>query len=169
MNQPSDESVIWLTQDACDKLKAELKQLKGPYRAELSQRIAEARGEGDLKENGGYHAAKEQQGMAEARIRQLEDVLRRAKVGETPPDDGVVEPGMTVTVIFDGSEEAESFLLGSRELMALDDSVEMDVYSPQSPLGSALLGKRPGERATYRAPNGREVSVEVVDAKPFIA
>jgi transcription elongation factor GreA len=72
-------------------------------------------------------------------------------------------------VLFDGDDEAESFLLGSRELMALDDSVEMDVYSPQSPLGSALLGKRPGERATYRAPNGRDVSVKVVDAKPFIA
>ena len=106
--------------------------------------------------------------MAEARIRQLEDILRRAKVGETPPDDGVVEPGMAVTVRFDGGNEDESFLLGSRELLALDSSVDVDVYSPQSPLGAALLGKRPGERATYRAPNGREVSVEIVDAKPFV-
>lgn len=169
MTQPSDESVIWLTQEARDKLHEELEHLRGPARTELSQRIGEARDEGDLKENGGYHAAKEQQGMAEARIRQLEDVLRRAKVGETPPDDGVVEPGMAVTVRFDGSDEAESFLLGSRELMALDDSVEMDVYSPQSPLGSALLGKRPGEQVTYQAPNGREVNVKVVDAKPFVA
>jgi transcription elongation factor GreA len=75
---------------------------------------------------------------------------------------------MAVTVVFDGSDEAESFLLGSRELMTLDQSVEMDVYSPQSPLGAALLGKRPGERATYTAPNGRAVSVQVVDAKPFV-
>jgi transcription elongation factor GreA len=106
--------------------------------------------------------------MAEARIRQLEDILRRAKVGETPPDDGVVEPGMAVTVRFDGSDADESFLLGSRELLALDSSVDVDVYSPQSPLGAALLGKRPGERATYLAPNGREVSVEIIDAKPFV-
>jgi transcription elongation factor GreA len=168
VTQPSDQSVIWLTQDAHDKLQAEFDHLSGPARAELSQRIGEARAEGDLKENGGYHAAKEQQGMAEARIRQLEDILRRAKVGETPPDDGVVEPGMAVTVRFDGSNEDESFLLGSRELLALDSSVDVDVYSPQSPLGAALLGKRPGERATYRAPNGREVSVEIVDAKPFV-
>ena len=168
MTQPSDDSIIWLTQDARDKLQAELDHLQGPARAELSRRIGEARAEGDLKENGGYHAAKDQQGMAEARIRQLEDILRRAKVGATPPDDGVVGPGMTVTVVFDGADQAESFLLGSRELVALDDSLEMAVYSPQSPLGSALLGKRPGDRVTYRAPNGREVGVEIVDAKPFV-
>ena len=169
MTQISDENVIWLTAEARDKLQAELEHLKGPARAELSQRIAEAREEGDLRENGGYHAAKEQQGMAELRIRQLEDILRRAKVGETPADDGVVEPGMTVTIRFAGETDTESFLLGSRELVGIDQSLDVSVYSPQSPLGSALLGKRPGERATYSAPNGTEVSVEIVDAKPFVA
>ena len=165
--QPHDD-VIWLTQEARDKLAAELEHLKGPARAELSQRINEAREEGDLRENGGYHAAKEQQALAEARIRQLEELLRRAKVGETPPDDGVVEPGMLVTVRFDRDDESESFLLGSRELVALDESVGIDVYSPQSPLGKAVLGKLPGDRAAYTAPNGRDVTVEIVDAKPYV-
>ena len=168
MTQPSDDSVIWLTQEARDKLSAELDHLKGPARAELSRRIGEARDEGDVKENGGYHAAKEQQGMAEARIRQLEDVLSRAKVGEAPSGDGTIEPGMTVTVRFEGDDDTESFLLGSRELVALDESVEMAVYSPQSPLGAALLGKRAGEQVTYAAPNGRAVTVEIVDAKPYV-
>jgi transcription elongation factor GreA len=168
VEQPIDDSTVWITQDARDKLQEELDHLRGPVRAELSRRIGEARAEGDLKENGGYHAAKEQQGMAEARIRQLEDILRRAKVGETPSDDGIVGPGMTVTVKFNGEDATESFLLGSRELLVLDDAIAMDVYSPQSPLGAALLGKRPGERATYRAPGGREVDVEIVDAKPFV-
>ena len=105
--------------------------------------------------------------MAEARIRQLEDILRRAKVGQRPPDDGVVVPGMTVSVRFSGEDDVETFLLGSRELGSLDESVEIDVYSPQSPLGAAVLGKRVGESASYSAPNGRRVDVEIVGAKPF--
>ena len=168
MTQQADESVIWLTAEARDKLAAELEHLKGPARAEISERINQAREEGDLRENGGYHAAKEQQGMAEARIRQLEDLLRRAKVGAAPSGDGAIEPGMTVTVRFDGEDESESFLLGSRELVSLDDSVDVDVYSPQSPLGAAVLGRRPGERVSYSAPNGRDVTVELVDAKPYV-
>jgi transcription elongation factor GreA len=175
VTQSSDEDVIWLTQEARDNLASELEQLKGPGRAELARRIGEARDEGDLRENGGYHAAKEEQGMAEARIRQLEDVLRQARVGETPPDDGVVEPGMCVTIRFEGDDETETFLLGSRELVSLDDSVGLAVYSPQSPLGMALLGKRAGDRVTYSAPtpktgtvNRNQVTVEIIDAKPFV-
>jgi transcription elongation factor GreA len=166
VTQPTDENVIWLTQEAHDRLRDELDHLRGPARAELAARIGEARDEGDLRENGGYHAAKEEQGKAEARIRQLEDMLRRARVGEAPSDDGVVEAGMVVTVSFGGSDE-ETFLLGSRELLALDSSVDLDVYSPQSPLGSAILGKRKGESASYEAPNGKTVQVEIIDAKPF--
>src|SRR5688500_20277345 len=96
------DQTIWLTQEAYDALTAELEDLKGPRRQEIIARISAARDEGDLKENGGYHAAKDEQGKQEARIRQLEDMLRRAEVGETPPDDGVVEQGVKVTVRFGG-------------------------------------------------------------------
>ena len=118
MSQSTEPSTIWLTQDAHDKLQAELENLKGPVRQEIIARISAARDEGDLKENGGYHAAKDEQGKIEARIRQLEDMLRRAEVGDTPPDDGIVEPGMVVTYKFvgDDDDEAEKFLLGAREI-----------------------------------------------------
>lgn len=106
---------IWLTQEAYDKLQAELDDLKGPKRQEIVERIAAARDEGDLKENSGYHAARDEQGKQEARIRQLEDMLRRAEVGETPADDGVVEPGMKVTVKFVDFGDEETFLFGARE------------------------------------------------------
>jgi transcription elongation factor GreA len=165
--QTGEGGVVWLTREAHEKLKSELQYLTGPARVELANKIGEARDEGDLKENGGYHAAKEEQGKSEARIRQLEDMLRRAKVGQTPADDGVVEPGMTVSIKFAGDDDVETFLLGSRELLALDPSVEMDVFSPQSPLGSAILGKKRGDTATYEAPNGRDVTVEIVGATPF--
>ncbi len=169
MPQPTEENVTWLTQDAYDKLVSELEYLKGPARSEISQRIGDARDEGDLKENGGYHAAKEEQGMAEARIRILESMLRRAKVGQTPGENGVVGLGMTVTVRFDGDDETETFLLGSRELVGLDQTVGVNVYSPQSPLGAAVSGKHVGEQAEFKAPNGRQMMVQIVDAKPYTA
>jgi len=162
-----EDSVVWLTQDGYDQLKSELEHLKGPARAEITQRISEARDEGDLKENGGYHAAKDEQGKIEARIRQLEDMLRRARVGETPKAGGKIEPGMKVSITFAGDDDVETFLLGSRELLALDASVDIDVYSPQSPLGAAILGKKKGDKASYEAPNGKDVTVEIVAAEPF--
>jgi transcription elongation factor GreA len=162
-----EDSVVWLTQDGYDQLKSELEHLKGPARAEITQRISEARDEGDLKENGGYHAAKDEQGKIEARIRQLEDMLRRARVGETPKAGAKIGPGMKVSIKFAGDDDVETFLLGSRELLALDASVDIDVYSPQSPLGSAILGKKKGDKATYEAPNGKDVTVEIVAAEPF--
>jgi len=167
VTQPTAESAIWLTQEAHDRLVDEVEHLKGPARAEISRRIAEAREEGDLRENGGYHAAREEQSKAEARIAQLEDMLRRAQVGETPANDGVVEAGMKVTVKFADDSETETFLLGAREMLGLDDSVDVGVYSPQSPMGSAILGKKPGDTATFTAPNGKDISVEIVAAKPF--
>jgi transcription elongation factor GreA len=167
VTQSTDENIIWLTQEAYDRLKAELEHLMGPVRAELSRRIAEAREEGDLRENGGYQAAKEEQGKTEAQIRKLQDMLRRARVGDTPPDDGIVEPGMKVTIRFEGDDETETFILGSRELLALDTSVDIEVYSPDSPLGKAISGKRKGDTVTYNTPNGRAVTVEIVDTVPF--
>jgi transcription elongation factor GreA len=167
VTESTDANVIWLTQDAYDKLTEELEYLRGPKRSELSERISAARDEGDLKENGGYHAAKDEQGQSEARIRQLEDMLRRSKVGETPPDDGVVEPGMKVTIRFVDIGDSETFLFGARELADFDPSVNLDVYSPKSPLGAAIDGHKKGETVSYAAPNGKELKVEIVDAVPF--
>ena len=165
MTQSPEHDVIWLTQEAFDKLQDELENLRGPVREEIVARISAARDEGDLKENGGYHAAREEQGKTEARIRQLEDMLRKAQVGETPPDDGVVEPGMTVTVRFVGDTEKETFLFGAREMADLHP--ELQVYSPQSPMGQAIAGKRRGDEVDFVAPNGKELKVEIVDAVPF--
>ncbi len=162
MTQPVQDK-IWLTQAAYDKLRAELDNLSGPVRQEIIERISAARDEGDLKENGGYHAAKDEQGQVEARIRQLEDMLRRAEVGETPKDDGIVEPGMKVTYRFVGDDEETTFLLGNK---ALEDGT-IDVFSPESPLGAAILGAKIGDTVSYQAPNGRTLEVEVVDATPY--
>jgi len=159
---------IWLTQEAFDKLQHELDHLSGPGRADVTAKIAAARDEGDLKENGGYHAAREEQGKQEARIRQLADMLRRAEVGESPASADVVAPGTQVTIAFDGDEsDTDTFVLGSRELLGLDDSVDTNVYSPQSPLGAAILGLKKGDAASYTAPNGRTINVTVVGVEPF--
>ena len=165
MTTSPEHDVIWLTQEAFDKLQDELEHLRGPIREEIVARISAARDEGDLKENGGYHAAREEQGKAEARIRQLEDMLRKAQVGETPADDGVVEPGMTVTVRFVGDTDTEAFLFGAREMADLHP--ELQVYSPQSPMGQAIAGKRRGDEVDFVAPNGKQLKVQIVDAVPF--
>ena len=155
-------TVTWLTQEAFDRLTAELEHLKGEGRAEMARRIESARDEGDLRENGGYHAAKDEQGKQEARIRQLTDLLHTAKVGEAPADDDVVEPGMVVTARVAGREM--TFLLGSREVA---DGSDLEVYSEKSPLGAAINGKKAGETVTYAAPSGKQIAVEIVSAKPY--
>ncbi|KHL02241.1 transcription elongation factor GreA [Sinomonas humi] len=152
----------WLTQEAYDRLKAELDHLSGAGRHEIVERIEAARQEGDLKENGGYHAAKEEQGKIEARIRQLQELLRNAQVGEKPADDGVVEPGMLVVAKIAGDEER--FLLGSREIAG---DAEIDVFSEKSPLGAAIIGHKQGEKLSYTAPNGKEIPVEIISATPY--
>ena len=167
MTQPTGTETLWVTQESLDRLREELEHLKGEVRSDITAKIAAARDEGDLKENGGYHAAREEQGKTEARIRQLEDMLGRAEVGEKPADDGVVEAGMKVTIRFEGDDDTESFLLGSREVLSLDSAVDLDVYSPTSPLGAALLGKKAGDAASYEAPNGSTITVEIVEAVPF--
>ena len=164
MSTGTDGNVTWLTQEAYDRLQAELDHLSGPARTEISERIGAARAEGDLKENGGYHAAKEEQGKMEARIRQLTQLLRDAKVGEPPAaQEGLAGPGMVVTVQFSDGDE-ETFLIGSREEAAHSD---VTVYSAQSPLGVALTGRKPGESVTYTAPNGNDITVELLDSKPY--
>ena len=163
----TNDNVAWLTQEAFDQVKAELDQLSTEGRSEIAKRIEAARAEGDLSENGGYHAAKEEQGKMEARIRQLQDLLHRAKVGERPADDGVVEPGMVVTVRFAGDSETETFLLGSREMASLDSAVDHEVYSANSPLGQAINSRSVGDTVTFETPTGRTMDVEIVEAKPL--
>ena len=157
--------VTWLTQEAHDRLQHELDQLVA-QRPVIAAEINARREEGDLKENGGYHAARDEQGKQEARIRQIQELLRTAQVGVPPADDGVVEPGMVVTIAYDGDDEdQETFLLGSRE-EGVHGSLQ--VYSPQSPLGQAILGASRGESREYSLPNGRTQKVSVLDAKPFV-
>ena len=165
MSETTTPTSSYLTQEAYDRLSAELENLSGPGRSEIAKRIEAAREEGDLKENGGYHAAKEEQGKMEARIRQLTQLLQTATVGETPPDDGVVEPGMVVTVDMFGDDL--TFLLGSREIKGDDDDI--DVYSEKSPLGEAINGKKIGDEASYEAPNGKTITVKITAAKPYTA
>ena len=152
----------WLTQEAADRLRAELAHLESDGRVEIIKKIEAARAEGDLKENGGYHAAREEQGKMEARIRQLKHMLEHAHIG-TPPvgESGVVGPGMIITIDMAGDEM--KFLLGSREIA----SENMDVYSEKSPLGAALLGAKVGETVTYKAPNGKEIKVAILEAQIY--
>ncbi|MBD7948975.1 transcription elongation factor GreA [Oerskovia turbata] len=159
----TETSVTWLTQEAHDRLQAELAHLSGAGRTDIAERIAAARDEGDLKENGGYHAAREEQAKNEARIRELTAKLRNVQIG-TPPDDGKVEPGMVVTALVAGEEMA--FLLGSREIAG---GTDIRVYSPTSPLGEAINGTSIGDKVSYAAPNGNQIQVEILAAKPFEA
>ncbi len=155
----------WLTQEAFDRLEKELAELEGPKRAEVVERIAAARDEGDLKENGGYHAAREEQSKLEGRILELQQLLKTAVVGETPKDDGVVEAGMVVTITMAGKER--TFLLGNREIA--EDDEQLEVFSTESPLGTAINGARVGQKVDYTAPNGKSIPLEIKSCTPYQA
>jgi transcription elongation factor GreA len=155
----------WLSQDAHDRLKAELQDLVAK-RPAIAAEINARREEGDLRENGGYHAAREEQGKMEARIRYLQELLRTARVGEAPSSDAVA-PGTVVTIQFDDDpDDTETFLLGSREMSSTTD---LTVYSPESALGQAILGSRAGQAIRYTAPSGAEIKVTVVTFEPFVS
>ena len=164
MSTTDEARATWLTQEAYDRLKAELEELKA-HRPVIAAEINARREEGDLKENGGYHAAKDEQGKQEGRIRQLEDLLRSANVGEAPKSAHEVAPGVVITVQFDDDpNDTETFLLGSREISATTD---LTVYSPESALGAAILGHKSGDTVSYGTPNGATISVTVVRLEPF--
>jgi transcription elongation factor GreA len=155
-------SKSWLTQEAADRLSAELASLETTGRSEIVKKIESARSEGDLKENGGYHAAREEQGKIEARIRQLKHMLENAEIGTAPNNaDGLISPGMRVTVEIMGDEM--EFLLGSREI----SSGDLDVYSEKSPLGAAVMGAKIGDTKSYNAPNGKTISVKILKAEVY--
>ena len=152
----------WMTQESYDRLKEELRHLEEVERPAIARRIDEARQEGDLKENGGYHAAREQQSWNETRILQLKEIMENAEVGEPPADDGIVEPGMVVKATL-GRREV-NFLMGAREA---SPDVDMDVYSPDAPLGQAILGHKVGEVVDYQAPNGKTIQVKLLEVTPY--
>jgi transcription elongation factor GreA len=152
----------WLTEEAAARLRAELAELEGPRFADIVKKIEAARAEGDLKENGGYHAAREEQGKIVGRIRQLKHMLDNAHIGTAPESEsGVVGLGMIITIDMDGDEII--FLLGSREIA----NGEIDVYSEKSPLGSAVHGAKVGETVNYQAPNKKVYPVTIKHAKPY--
>ncbi len=161
----TDTQVTWLTEEAYDRLKAELDQLIA-HRPVIAAEINDRREEGDLRENGGYHAAREEQGQQEARIRQLQELLNNAKVGEAPKQSGgVALPGSVVKVYYDDDKgDTETFLIGTRQEGITDGKLE--VYSPKSPLGEALIDAKVGESRSYRVPNGNTVKVTLVSAEP---
>ena len=157
----TEEKTILLTQEAYDKLKEELTWREGEYRDEITERIAAARAEGDLSENGGYQAAREEQGKNEGRINGLIVKLRNAKILEAP-EAGLVGNGSVVTMDMAGREMV--VVLGSRDIAVATD---YDVISPESPIGAAIMGAHAGDTVSYQAPNGREISVTIKDAKPL--
>lgn len=161
----TDTQVTWLTQESHDRLKVELDQLIA-NRPVIAAEINDRREEGDLRENGGYHAAREEQGQQEARIRQLQELLSSAKVGEAPTQSGVALPGSVVTVYYDGDKsDTETFLIATRQEGISEDKLE--VYSPNSPLGHALLGAKVDEERSYTVPSGKTVKVTLVSAEPY--
>ena len=153
----------WLTQESYDRLKHELEELIA-NRTAVAAEINSRREEGDLKENDAYHAAREEQAKQEARIRQLQELLRTATVGEAPKNDGIAAAGKVLTVRYEGETETEEFLLATREE---GSDGPLDVFSPSSPIGKALLGAKEGETREYELPNGKTMRVTLVKSVPY--
>jgi transcription elongation factor GreA len=158
MNSPED---IYVSPSTLAKLKEELEQLTGPGRDEMSVRLLRARELGDLKENAEYHAAKDAQGLMEARIRQLEYTIDRAVVREVSTNVDEVGPGIIVTV--KDKFGTEDYLFAD----SMEEKVEgASTVTPTSPMGKALAGKKVGDTATIEAPRG-SFTVEIVGLKPL--
>ena len=141
-----------LSRAAFERLQAEFLDLTTRGRIEVAQKIETARLMGDLSENGDYHAAKDEQGHMEGRIRQLEHVIETAEIIEGG-DEGIVSAGSIVTIVYEGDDDpmAERYLVGHLE----EKTGDLDVMIPQSPLGAALLGASEGTWVEYEAPTGK--------------
>jgi len=150
---------VHLSADARRRLEEELAERSNPRRKEISAWIERAREHGDIRENADYDAAKNEQGLNEARIRQLEEMLRHAQIVEGPAGD-VVAPGTVVEIRMGGDSDTTSYLVGSIE----EQSDDFEVLSMGSPLGQALLGHAPGEVVSYDGPR-RTFEVEVVSVR----
>ena len=151
----AEEKKVPLTQQAFDRLQDELAHLEGDARTKVIEEIATARAHGDLSENAEYHAAKDQQGMQEARLRQIREMLEHAEIIHATDDD-LVAPGKLVKISIEG-DDAEEFLFGTRE----EKGGNYPVLTVESPIGRAIQGKGIGETVTVQLPNG-ESKVEVV-------
>ena len=149
-----------LSQQAHDRLREELEERSGPKRREISAWIERAREHGDIRENADYDAAKNEQGHNEARVRQLEEILRTAQVVDGPSGD-VVEAGTIVEIKMEGDDDTSRYLVGSIE----ERHDELDVLSTSSPLGQALLGHGPGDVVSYDGPR-RTMTVSIVSVRP---
>jgi transcription elongation factor GreA len=147
-----------LSQATFDRLSAEFEELTTHGRTEIARKIQAARELGDLSENGDYHAAKEEQGKMEARIRHLQGVLDNAEIVEATDSD-VVVAGSVVTICFEGDDDEERYLIGSID----ERHDDLEVISPGSPMGQALMGSAVGDVVAFAAPNGSELRVEVVE------
>ena len=154
------EDQTWLTPSAHKKLVEEYEYMTTTGRIEITAKIAEARDHGDLKENAEYHAAKDEQGMQEARIRQIKHILDNAVIREAE-DDGTVGIGTVATVIDEDGDEMEVFVANKENKVR-----GMMLASPESPLGSALLGTKPGDEVSYEAPGGT-FSVKVTGVRVY--
>jgi len=146
------ETPTKLTQETHDRLSAELEDLTTRGRIEIAQAIESARALGDLSENGDYHAAKDSQGKMEARVRQLQALLKRAEIVEAGGASGVVAEGSVVTLRYEGDDDddTQDYFVGSIE----ERQGDLPVASPTAPLGAALLGKVVGDVVEYKAPGG---------------
>lgn len=147
-----------LTQAAYDRLQAELDEKSTTGRKDIAERLQRARELGDLSENAEYHSVREQQGIMEARIRELQHILENAKIVAVPTDTGSCVPGTIVTIRPRGGGEEDRYLFAASKQEKAPDCITVTTASP---LGEALLGKSVGEVTTYQAPGGK-FSVEVV-------
>lgn len=156
MNEPT----TWLTPEAHGKLQEELRELETEGRRRMEARLAEARSHGDIRENADYEAAKDEQGLMEARIRQLRALLERAEVAEAE-DTGAVTLGSVVTVIDEDGGQTEYLVAHTENRIP-----GFVLASPEGPLGQALMGATPGDKVTYQAPGGT-FTLEISDIRPF--
>ncbi len=146
-----------LSRAAFERLQAELQDLTTRGRVEIARKIEAARELGDLSENGDYHAAKEEQGKMEGRVRHLEALIANAEIVEGSDGDAV-QAGSVVELRYEGDDDTERYLIGSIE----EKRPDLDVISPGSPLGAALLGGRAGDKVSFEAPNGARLTVEII-------
>ncbi|EEI17715.1 transcription elongation factor GreA [Corynebacterium lipophiloflavum] len=155
----------YITPEMKAKLENELQALID-NRPVIAAEINERREEGDLKENAGYDAAREQQDQEEARIKQISEILANATTERSGVIEGVAQVGSVVHVFYNGDEsDKETFLIGTRA--ASTGNKDLETYSENSPLGAAVVGASEGETRTYSAPNGREITVTIVSAEPY--
>jgi transcription elongation factor GreA len=141
---------VWISPQAHERLHRELDTLRFLFSAGMA--------DGDDDEN-----ATAVRRAWEIRIQQIHDLLLNAVVGEDPPNDGIAEPGMVVTIRYDATDDTDTFLLGVHGA----EYADMAVYSIESPLGAAIAGARPGARRAYRLPDGTAVAVTILNAVPY--